>query len=334
MNLKNYNTFDVPAKCDRLTVLEHSDQIPEIVRFLNDNPMPVLILGNGSNILFANDFNGLVVVNRIKGLQIVSESEDEINIEAGAGENWRDFVAYCVGQGWGGVENLADIPGTTGASVVQNIGAYDMETENVIISVTAYSLQTGEKRVFSKQECQFGYRFSIFKNDEYKHLIITHVTYQLDKKPLPITSYKAIQTVFSEKNIPSPTIHDIYHIVKELRKSKLPDETIQHNAGSFFKNPVVPMEQAQNIQQNHPEMPLYPLPDGRAKLAAGWLIEQCGLKGYRKGDAGIHDKQALVLVNYGSATGTEILEVAQLAVLEVWEKFKVSLELEVIIIPK
>jgi UDP-N-acetylmuramate dehydrogenase len=311
--------------------LENVDQIPDIIRFLYYNPMQVLILGNGSNILFVNDFKGLVIVNRIKGLQVVSETEDEIFIEAGAGENWRDFVTYCVGHGWGGVENLADIPGTTGASAVQNIGAYDMEAENSIINVTAYSLQTGEKHIFTKQDCHFGYRSSIFKNAEYKHLIITHVTYQLHKRPLPPASYKAIQTALSEKNIKTPTIEDIYHIVTELRKSKLPDETILHNAGSFFKNPVVPTEQARNIQQNYPDMPLFPLSDEYAKLAAGWLIEQCGLKGYRKGDAGIHDKQALVLVNYGSATGMEILEVAQLAMQLVREKFGISLEPEVII---
>ena len=332
MNLKPYNTFGIPAQCDQLIVLEHLDQISEIISFLNDNPMPVLILGNGSNVLFVNDFNGLVIVNRIKGLQIVSETDDNISIEAGAGENWRDFVWYCVDRGWGGVENLADIPGTIGASAVQNIGAYDMEAGNVIVSVTAYSLKTGEKRLFSKQECCFGYRSSIFKDVDYKHFIITHVTYQLHKKPIPLASYKAIQTVLAEKNITSPTIRDIYYMVKELRKSKLPDETILPNAGSFFKNPVVSMEHAQTILQNFPAMPLFPLPDNRAKLAAGWLIEQCGLKGYRKGDAGIHDKQALVLVNYGAATGEQILEVAQLAVRLVWEKFEVTIEPEVVII--
>lgn len=332
MNLKPYNTFGISATCDYLTVLENPDQIPEIIRFLNDNPMPVLILGNGSNILFVNDFKGVVILNRIKGIQIKTETEDKITIETGAGENWRDFVSYCVGRGWGGVENLAGIPGTTGASAVQNIGAYDMEAENTIVNVTAYSLKTGEKRIFSKQECHFGYRSSIFKDDEYKHLIITHVTYQLNKNPLPLTSYKAIQTGLAEKNIQSPTIRDIYYMVAELRKSKLPDETILHNAGSFFKNPVISMEQAQEIRKKYPEIPLFPLPDNRVKLAAGWLIEQCGLKGYRKDDAGIHDKQALVLVNYGSATGAEILDVAQLAVQSVWKKFGVSLEPEAIII--
>jgi len=381
-DLKPYNTFGISAKCDRFTVLENIDQIPEIIRFLDketpknttsytrhcvpnlirdlpqssensvfnkemlkqvqhdgsifrsfhNNPNPVLILGNGSNLLFVNDFKGVVILNRIKGLQIVSETENEITLEVGAGENWRDFVSYCVENNWGGVENLADIPGTIGASAVQNIGAYDMEAENSIVSVTAYNLQTGEKRIFSKQECCFNYRSSIFKTDEYQHFIITSVTYQLHKKPLPRTSYKVLQTALSEKNITSPTIRDIYYIVKELRASKLPDETILHNAGSFFKNPVVSMEHAQNIQKNHPEMPLFPLSDGCAKLAAGWLIEQCGLKSYRKNDAGIHQKQALVLVNYGTATGTQIMKIAQLAIQTVMEKFGVLLEPEVVII--
>ncbi|MCL2511649.1 MAG: hypothetical protein FWF09_06330, partial [Bacteroidales bacterium] len=178
-------------------------------------------------------------------------------------------------------------------------------------------------------ECRFGYRSSIFKNVDYKHFIITHVTYKLNKKPFPLTSYKAIQTVLSEKDIKSPTIRDIYYIVTELRKSKLPDHTILHNAGSFFKNPIVYTEQAQVILQNYPEMPIYPLPDNSIKLAAGWLIEQCGLKGYRNGDAGIHDKQALVLVNYGTATGAQILDIAQLAARLVQEKFEVLLEMEV-----
>jgi len=332
MNLKPYNTFGIDAQCDHLTVLEQSDQISEIIRFLNNNPMPVLVLGNGSNILFVNDFNGLIVLNRIKGIQIISETEDDITIEAGAGENWSDFVSYCVGHGWGGIENLADIPGTVGASAVQNIGAYDMEAGNAIVKVTAYSLQTGEKRTFSKQECRFGYRSSIFKSAYYKHFIITNVTYKLNKKPFPLTSYKAIQTVLSEKNIKSPTIRDIYYIVTELRRSKLPDHTILHNAGSFFKNPIVYREQAQSILQNYPGMPLFPLSYIRIKLSAGWLIEQCGLKGYRQGDAGIHDKQALVIVNYGTATGKQILDVAQLAMRSVQEKFEVLLEMEVEIV--
>ena len=332
-NLAPYTTFAVSAQCDHFTILENVDQIPDIVRFLDSNPVPVFILGNGSNVLFVNDFRGVVILNRIKGLHVVSETEDEICIEAGAGESWRDFVSYCVGCGWGGVENLADIPGTVGASAVQNVGAYDMEAENTIVSVTTYNLKTGEKRIFSKQECRFGYRSSIFKTADYKHFIITHVTYLLNKRPVLRTSYKAIQTVLAEKNIPSPTIHDIYNIVTEIRKAKLPDETVLHNAGSFFKNPVVSMEQARKMQQNHPEMPLFPLPDDSVKLAAGWLIEQCGLKGYRDGDAGIYEKQALILVNYGSATGAEILRVAQLAMQSVQEKFGIALEPEVMIIP-
>ena len=330
-NLKPYNTFAISATCDHFTVLENVDQVPDIVRFLDSNPVPVFILGNGSNVLFINDFKGLVILNRIKGLQVVSETEDAVSIEVGAGESWRDFVSHCVDRGWGGVENLADIPGTVGASAVQNIGAYDMEAENTIIHVTACNLQTGEKRIFTKQECQFGYRSSIFKTAEYKYFIITHVTYQLRKNPVPRTTYKAIQTVLVEKNIPSPTIRDIYNMVTAIRRSKLPDETVLHNAGSFFKNPVVSMEQARKIQQNYPEMPLFSLPDGSAKLAAGWLIEQCGLKGYRKNDAGIYEKQALILVNYGSATGAEILRVAQLAVHSVQEKFEITLEFEVVI---
>ena len=331
-NLKPYNTFGIAATCDHFTILEHPDQLSDIVHFLEHNPIPVLILGNGSNILFVHDFKGLVILNRIKGMEIVSETDDEIQIQAGAGENWRDFVSYCVSRGWGGVENLADIPGTIGASAVQNIGAYDMEAGNTIINLITYNLKTNEKQTLTNAECHFGYRSSIFKNPEYKHHIITHVTYRLNKTPLPITSYKAIQTALSEKHISSPTLHDIYYIVKELRKNKLPDETILHNAGSFFKNPVVSEQQARKIEQNHPDMPLFPLPDGRIKLSAGWLIEQCGLKGYRKGDAGIHNKQALVIVNYGTATGTQIMDIVQSTMQSVKEKFEISMETEVIII--
>jgi len=332
-NLKPFNTFGISAFCEKFAVLENLHQIPELIHFINNNQISVLILGNGSNILFVDDFKGLVILNRIKGIQILSETEDEIILEVGAGENWRDFVSYCVNNGWGGIENLADIPGTVGASAVQNIGAYDVEVQETIVNVTAYNLQTGEKRIITKQDCCFGYRSSIFKNSDYKHFIITHVTYQLKKKPFPITSYKAIQFALSEKNIKTPTIYDIHNIVKEIRKEKLPDETVLHNAGSFFKNPVISMEQAQLIKQHYPEIPLFSLPNGNVKLAAGWLIEQCGLKGYRKGDAGIHDKQALVLVNFGAATGKQILEVAQLAVQSVLEKFEITLEFEVVILP-
>jgi UDP-N-acetylmuramate dehydrogenase len=332
IDLKHYNTFGIPAKCDFFTVLENIDQIPDIVGFMNNNPLPFLILGNGSNILFTDDFKGVVVLNRIKGMKIISETDNEIIIQVGAGENWRDFVSHCVSNGWGGVENLAGIPGTIGASAVQNIGAYDMEVENVIVNVTAYNLQTGEKQTFTKQNCQFGYRTSIFKKDDFKHFIISHVTYKLNKKPTPVTSYKAIQTILAEKKNENPTILDIYNIVTDIRKSKLPDETVLPNAGSFFKNPVVSMEHAQKIKHHYPEMPTFLLPDGRVKLAAGWLIEQCGLKGYRKGDAGIHEKQALVLVNYGTATGAQILHVAQLAIKSVKKKFDVILDPEVMII--
>ena len=331
-NLQPYNTFGIAATCDHFTILEHPDQLSDIVRFLEHHPIPVLILGNGSNILFVHDFKGLVILNRIKGMEIVSETDNEIQIQAGAGENWRDFVSYCVSREWGGIENLADIPGTIGASAVQNIGAYNMEAGNTIINVTAYNLQTKEKQTFTNAECHFGYRFSIFKKPEYKHHIITHVTYRLNKTPLPVTSYKAIQTALSEKHISAPAIDDMYYIVKELRKNKLPDETILHNAGSFFKNPVVSAQQVQKIQQNHPDMPLFPLPNGYIKLSAGWLIEQCGLKGYRKDDAGIHDKQALVIVNYGTATGTQIMNIARLAIQAVQKKFEIHIEPEVIVI--
>ena len=332
MNLASYTTFGVSAECDHFTVLENVAQLPEIVRFLYSNPMLVLVLGNGSNILFVNDFRGLVILNCVKGLHVVSESEEEICIEAGAGESWSDFVLHCVGCGWGGVENLALIPGTVGASAVQNVGAYDMEAGESIVSVTAYSLQTGEQRIFTKDECCFGYRSSIFKTFDYRHFIITHVTYRLRKNPVLRTSYAAIQSVLLEKGMTSPTIGDIYDMVAAIRRSKLPDGAVLRNAGSFFKNPVVSPEQARRMQQSHPAMPLFPLPDGNVKLAAGWLIEQCGLKGYRDGDVGIYDKQALIIVNYGMATGAEILRVAQLAMQTVWEKFEVALEPEVMII--
>jgi len=332
-DLQPYNTFGISVKCDRFYTLENLNQIPELEHFINNNQIPFFILGNGSNILFTDNFKGLVILNCIKGIQIVSETEDEIILEVGAGENWRDFVSYCVNNGWGGIENLADIPGTVGASAVQNIGAYDMEVQETIVNITTYNLKTGEKQIFTKQECCFGYRSSIFKNTDYKHFIITHVSYQLNKKPLAVTSYKVIQIALSEKNIKTPTIQDIYNIVKEIRKEKLPDETILHNAGSFFKNPIVSIKYIQKIQKIYQNVPFYLLQDGRVKLAAGWLIEQCGLKGYRNGDAGIYDKQALVLVNYGSATGTQILQIAQLIIQSVHEKFDILLEPEVVIIP-
>jgi len=286
--------------------------------------------------LLINDITKPVIHIATKGKNILKKDEQHLFIKVEAGENWHEFIMYCVENNYGGIENLAKIPGNVGTSPIQNIGAYGVEVKDVIDSVHVIEIESGKEKVFSNQDCQFGYRDSIFKKKSKGKYIITAVTFKLTRNKHKIkAAYGAIQTKLTEKKIKKASIKDIAEVIIEIRTEKLPDPDEIGNSGSFFKNPVVSKEKLTQLQKDNPNIPNYPVKnkeDSQAKLAAGWLIDQCGLKGYREGDAGVHINQALVLVNYGNASGNDILNLAQIVQKKVQDKFGVSLEMEVNII--
>jgi UDP-N-acetylmuramate dehydrogenase len=288
-----------------------------------------LILGGGSNILFTKDVQGWVLKNEIKGIRVVQEDEETVWVEAGAGEPWHGLVLHCIEQGWGGLENLSLIPGNTGASPMQNIGAYGVEIKDVFDSLEAWHLQDRAWVRFTGTDCRFGYRESVFKRALKDQFIIASVTYRLRKKPVLHLEYGAIREELERAGVQEPTIKDVSDAVIRIRSSKLPDPARIGNAGRFFKNPEVGSDQFEALRLQWPGIVGYPLPGGHVKLAAGWLIEKAGWKGFRSGDAGCHDKQALVLVNYGHASGSAIYDLSENILQDVHTKFGVTLEREV-----
>lgn len=329
-SLKRFNTFGLDVKA-RLFALPSSEQeIQAIISSGITRENQSLAIGIGSNLLFISNFDGIAIHPAIKGIATGKAKGGKIPVTVGAGVLWDDFVGWAVSNGLGGTENLSLIPGTTGASAVQNIGAYGAEVALLIDSVYAIDLSTGKRENFSAAECSFGYRMSIFKKELKGKVIITSVTFSLLTEPAFNLSYGNLQS--ETEKLGDITLGNIRKAVMDIRSSKLPDPSLTGNAGSFFKNPVVPSELALRIKESHPSMPVYSAGKGMTKLAAGWLIEQCGWKGYRKGDAGVHDKQALVLVNYGTATGREILSLSELIRESVELRFGVNLEREVEVI--
>ena len=328
-SLKPYNTFGIDVSAARYTEVTTTELLKECLEWIQYHAMPSMVLGGGSNVLFTRNFDGVVIRNGLKGIRKVDENEDYIYVQAAAGEVWHEFVLYCLSQQYAGVENLALIPGLVGASPLQNIGAYGVELKEVFHELTAIHRQTQESVVFSNSDCAFGYRESIFKNRYKNEFVITSVTYRLNKKPHFNIEYGAIRQELEKRNVAELTVNVIADAVMAIRNSKLPNPTQIGNAGSFFKNPSVSPEKYAQLKQAYPPIIAYPNPDGTMKLAAGWMIEQCGLKGYRKGDAGIHEKQALVLVNYGQATGEEIVALKNLIIDQVEAKFGVKLAPEV-----
>jgi UDP-N-acetylmuramate dehydrogenase len=324
-SLLPYNSFHLDVNASEFISVT---TIEELQNTLNVKE-PKLVMGGGSNLLLTKNVDGLVLKIEINGIDEVKEDNMHIYVRAGAGENWHAFVSYTMKRNWGGLENLSLIPGSVGAAPIQNIGAYGVELKDVFYELEAYDRK--EKKVFSfgVNDCQFGYRDSIFKTSEKGRYIILNVTFLLHKNPVLNTHYGAIREELKKMGITSPTIQDVSNAVIKIRQSKLPDPAIIGNAGSFFKNPVVDQAKFLSLSAKYPEMPAYPHEDQYVKLAAGWLIEQCGWKGYRKGDAGVHALQALVLVNYGHATGKEILELSTRIVESVHKKFGVTLEREV-----
>lgn len=328
VDLKPYNTFGLAATAQYFSKLSSVEELSN----LNTNA-PVLVLGGGSNLLFRDNIDGFVVKNEIMGIDLIREDADHVYVRAGAGENWHGFVEHCIAKGWCGVENLALIPGCIGASPMQNIGAYGVEIKDVFHSLEAWHLQDKELHSFSLEDCAFGYRESVFKRKYKGQYIITHVTYRLRKTPEFRISYGAIQQELERMGVQELSIRAVADAVIGIRRSKLPDPAVIGNAGSFFKNPELPAETFVALKQRFPDIVGYSTSSGMVKLAAGWLIERAGWKGYRKGDAGVHENQALVLVNYGQATGDEIFQLSEEILHSIDAQFGVHLEREVNIIP-
>jgi UDP-N-acetylmuramate dehydrogenase len=289
-------------------------------------------LGGGSNLLFTKNFDGVVLRNQLKGFEIVNENSESVFVKSYAGELWHNFVVFCIENNFAGIENLSLIPGCVGASPMQNIGAYGVEIKDCFYELDAIHVKDGYRRIFTANECEFGYRESVFKQKLKNQYIITSVTFKLNKKPTFNTSYGAIEKELEAMGVSEITIAAISEAVCRIRRSKLPDPTVIGNAGSFFKNPVVSNSKFNSLKNEFPEIVAYPGKSGEMKLAAGWLIEQCGWKGFREGDAGVHKNQALVLVNYKEAAGLEIYNLSQRILDSVYDKFSVQLEREVNIV--
>lgn len=330
ISLKDYNTFGIEARAEHFRLAASIEDILELLDDRSVKPHKLFILGGGSNILLTQNVTGIVVKNEIPGIEVVAEDDDHIYVRAGAGINWHSFVLYCLENNYAGVENLALIPGSVGASPMQNIGAYGVELKDVFHSLEAIHIEDKQVCTFNKEQCKFGYRDSVFKQEHKNQFIITSVTFVLSKHPIFHTAYGTLQQELDTANA-ELSIQAIAEAVMRIRRSKLPDPKVIGNAGSFFKNPTIREEHFKDLQKLFPELNAHRSGNGY-KLAAAWLIEQCGWKGYRKGDAGCHAKQALVLVNYNNASGGEILDLSNSIIESVYKKFNIKLEREVNII--
>ena len=325
-SLKNYNTFGIDVKAKKFVSITSIEQLKEVLSIENE----IFLLSGGSNMLLTKDIDKTVIHIDLKGITILEESNDQVVVEVYAGEDWHQFVLWCVNHGLGGIENLSLIPGNVGTCPIQNIGAYGVEVKDVIESVETIEIKSGKTKTFSNSECEFGYRNSIFKNTLKGKFVITKVRFKLTKVKHNLnTSYGAIESELSSNNIQNPTIKDISNAVIAIRQSKLPDPKEIGNSGSFFKNPVISKSHFDRLQEKYPKIPSYPIDEFTVKVPAGWLIETAGFKGKRFGEAGIHDKQALVLVNHGNACGKEVFEVAKHIQSKIYIDFGIELEIEV-----
>ncbi len=328
ISLQAHNSFGIEANAKLFVEVKSEDDLKEVYTSAQFEHERKMVIGSGSNILFTQDFDGLIVKNQIGGIELINEDADEVLIRAGSGVHWHEFVLHCIDHGWGGIENLSLIPGTVGAAPVQNIGAYGVELKDVLHSVRAWDLGLNEFVELSRDQCEFGYRSSIFKHQRKGQLVISSVVFRLSKKPVLQRSYGAINEALKAMGIASASIRDISNAVISIRSSKLPDPVQLGNAGSFFKNPVVSKERMEAICSLDAHLVSFPF--GEAfKLSAGWLIEAAGWKGHREGNVGCYEKQSLVLVNFGRATGKEILAFSHNIQASVWEKYGVELEPEV-----
>lgn len=327
ISLKKYNTFQIEAKANYFYEYTRTEEILDLLKNDKFQKIRKFIIGEGSNLLFVKDFAGLIIHPYNKGVKILAETDDFVKIDVQAGENWDDLVAYTVTKKWSGLENLSLIPGQVGASPVQNIGAYGVEVSEFIEKVEAIHLETGKKQEFTKADCQFGYRDSVFKNELKNQFIVNSVVFKLSKKNELRTHYKGVSEELEKTGI--PTIANLRQAIINIRTRILPEPFKIGNAGSFFKNPIIRSELAANLKAKYPEMVTYKVSEQETKIAAGWLIEYCGWKGYRQNNAGVHTNSALVLVNYGKATGNEIAELAQNIIRSVKNTFNITLDPEV-----
>lgn len=329
ISLLPYNTFHINAIARQFAAFSSVSQLQQLAAQAKAGNTPVFILGGGSNILFTKNFDGLVLKNELLGIEVVKEDNLHYYVKANAGENWHRFVQYCINHNYAGLENLSLIPGCVGASPMQNIGAYGVEVKGIFHSLEAWDMKDDKVVTFTLNDCEFGYRESVFKQRYRGRFVILNTTYRLNKHPLYNTSYGAIEQELQNMHVKELSIQAISQAVINIRSSKLPDPAEIGNAGSFFKNPQITNAQFTTLKQHYPAMPGYPAAEGHTKVAAGWLIEQCGWKGFRRGDYGVHAKQALVLVNYGNAAGDDIYNLSGEIVASVQDKFAITLEREV-----
>ena len=330
INLRPYNSFGFDAIAKYFVEINTIDDLQTLIQSGVLQKHKTLILSGGNNILFQNDvFDGLVVYINTKGIEILREDGNEVVVRAQAGEDWPDFVRFCVGKGWHGLENLAHIPGKVGAAPVQNIGAYGMELKDSFLQCKALDLTTGETKVFAKEDCRFGYRESIFKHELRGRYVITSVDFLLKKNAALNLEYGNIKAYLEQNGIGSPSLQQLHDAICAIRDAKLPDMKQIGSAGSFFKNPVISIEQFETLQQQYPSIPYYPDTEGMVKVPAGWLIEQAGWKGWRNEHVGVYNKQALVLVHYGGGKGQDIVELAHKIQDSVEKKFGIRISPEV-----
>ncbi len=332
VDLKPFNTFGLEVSSEHLVRIPDLSVAREALRFAQDKKLPHMILGGGSNVLFKSPYQGVILKNELLERTILKEDEQHVWIRLGAGENWHQCVLWAIEHQWGGIENLSLIPGTVGAAPMQNIGAYGVELEQVFESLEAVEIATGQLHTFDRNQCDFGYRTSVFKTHLKDKFLISSVVLRLDKEHKFNVSYGAVEETLQQMQVQDLSIKAISQAVVKIRSSKLPDPQHIGNAGSFFKNPVISLHQFQELQVKHPEIPGYPVSDSEIKVPAGWLIEKCGWKGKRRGAIGVHDKQALVLVNFGSGKGSDIHQLALDIKASVQEQFNITIDPEVNII--
>lgn len=329
ISLKEFNTFGIEAIAKSYISISKKEELSDILALKKE----IFVLSGGSNLLLTKNIEKLVVHLNTKGIEATNTMNNSVLVSVQAGENWHDFVLWCISKNYGGLENLSLIPGNVGTCPIQNIGAYGVEVKDTIAEVEAIEIETGTLRVFNKAECNFGYRNSVFKNELKNKYIITKVKFQLTREHHNLNySYGAIENELESQNIKNPSLKDISDAIIKIRNSKLPNPKEIGNSGSFFKNPIINIELYTSLKQNHPNMPSYAVSDTEVKIPAGWLIEQCGFKGKRFGETGSHKNQALVLVNYGNATGKEVFALAKKIQNTVFKKFSITLDIEVNII--
>jgi UDP-N-acetylmuramate dehydrogenase len=330
-NLKKFNTFHIPAHAKYFSDVLSVDDLLEVLVFCQQHALPFMIIGQGSNLLFKQDYPGLIIELNIKGIELVDETKDHFYVKAQGGENWHDFVQFCLQQGYYGLENLSLIPGTVGAAPVQNIGAYGVEISEFLFELEALEISTGKRLTFSKHDCQLSYRHSIFKAELKDRYVITNATFKLLKRAQPNLSYPALRDALKDMTESEITPQAVSNAVCEIRMSKLPNPIDLGNAGSFFWNPIISSEKYLSLQKTYPDIVAY-AHESSYKIAAAWLIDKAGWKGYRKGDVGVHKEHALVLVNYGEASGAELYDLSVRIQQSVQEMFNIELQPEVRII--